>query len=73
MATRLKGHIRSIEDEDEDKVVANHLKETRSKIGDLVFTPIMAIKVSNPWVTLHYERRFMNQHGGIDMFLNKNL
>ena len=33
---------------------------------DLFTEPIMTVKVNNPWVRLHYERRFMNQHGGVD-------
>jgi hypothetical protein len=73
VATRLKAHIRSIEDQDEEKAVGKHFKETHSTREDLVFTPIMTVKVNNPWVRLHYERRFMNQHGGVDKFLNINL
>ena len=73
VATRLRAHIRSIEDQDEEKVVGKHFKETYSTREDLVFTPIMTVKVNNPWVRLHFERRFMNQHGGVDKFLNYNL
>jgi hypothetical protein len=54
-------------------VVGKHFKETHSRREDLTFTHIMKIKVNNPWVRLHYERRFMNQHGGVDKFLNVNL
>ena len=73
VASRLRGHVKSIEEENEEKVVGKHFKETHSRREDLVFTPIMKIKAENPWVRLHYERRFMNQHGGIDKFININL
>ena len=73
VANRLRGHVRSIEEQDENKVVGKHFRETHSKREDLVFAPIMKLKSENPWVRLHYERRFMNQHGGIDKFLNINL
>ena len=73
VATRLAGHVRSIEEENEDKVVGKHFKETNSGREDLSFTPIMKFKTDNPWVRMNYERRFMNQHGGVDKFLNMNL
>jgi hypothetical protein len=73
VATRLRAHIRSMEDQDEEKVVGKHFKETHSTREDLVFTSIMTVKVNNPWVRLHFERLFMNQHGGADKFLNYNL
>ena len=66
-------HVNSIEDQDESKVVGKHFKDTHSTREDLVFTPFMKLKSSNPWVRLHYERQFINQHGGIDKFLNLNL
>jgi hypothetical protein len=31
---------------------------------DLIFTPIKTVKVENPW-----ERRFMNQHGGVNKLI----
>ena len=49
---RLKAHIRSIEDQDDDKVVGQHFKETHSTREDLIFTPIMTVKVNNPLVCL---------------------
>ena len=70
---RGKQHLDSIEDQDESKVVGKHFKETHSTRNDFVFTPFMKLKSDNPWVRLHYERQFMNQHGGIDKFLNVNL
>ena len=54
-------------------MVGKHFKDTHSTKEDLVFTPFMKLKSNNPWVRLHYERQFINQHGGIDTFINLNL
>ena len=71
--TRVGQHANSIDDQDESKVVGKHFKDTHSTREDLVFTPFKKLKSNNPWVRLHYERQFINQHGGIDKFLNLNL
>ena len=73
MRTRVGQHSNSIEDQEESKVVGKHFKDTQSTKEDLVFTPFMKLKSNNPWVRLHYERQFINQHGGIDKFINLNL
>ena len=73
VSRRLGAHVKSIEDEDESKVVGKHFLETSSRMEHLKFTPIMMIKSNNPWVRLHFERRFLNEHGGIDKLLNINL
>ena len=73
VSRRLGAHVKSIEDEDESKVVGKHFLETSSRMEHLKFTPIMMIKSNNLWVRLHFDKRFLNEHGGIDKFLNINL
>ena len=70
---RLGQHRRSIENDDGSKVVPQHFYETGSTVRDLVFTSVLQFKTKNPWVRLHFERQFINEHGGLDKFINQNL
>ena len=65
-------HASDIEN-DLAKAVPRHFRETRSEKEDLRMTPVMLIKSNNPWVRLHFEREFINQHDLIEEGINVNL
>ena len=69
---RLSGHIRDISNQAK-KAVPKHFQETRSSVKDIIFTPIMKIKSADPYVRLHYERKFISEHNMIQCGININI
>ena len=69
IGTRTMQHGGDI-DSEADKPVSNHFKITGSSRRDLKVTPFMRVKNNNPWVRLHLERLFINQHNLIEDGIN---
>ena len=56
-----------------EKPVPLHFAATNSGKEHLRVTPVIRVRSRNPWVRLHLERNFINQHNLVDQGINQNL